>query len=394
VGLPRRTIRLGSDSVKRIETVSHTSILLRDYLAEARLTDRFPPDELQPILLGLFGETGGIMSASKKHKREGKAFIGYQQEVEEEFGDTLWYFAALCRRVGAEMDQILAAATENGRYVKVVAANDLLVGPLSDVASVRLLPPLDDSLLNLGRAAADLMSLSDGQDVIRKKLVTFADCYLHALQAGAISFARVVQSNLAKIHGRFLPPDTSRLPTFDSAFPEDERLPLEFEIAIRQRKNGQSFLQWNGVFIGDPLTDSIRDADGYRFHDVFHLAHAAILHWSPTFRALIKHKRKSDPFVDEAQDGGRAIVVEEGLSAWLFSRAKLLNFFDGQESLSFDLLKTIGQFVSGYEVEVCPLKLWEEAVLQGYAVFREVRARNGGIVVGNRASRTIIYRPL
>ena len=38
---------------------------------------------------------------------------------------------------------------------------------------------------------------------------------------------------------------------------------------------------------------------------------AAVLHWSPTFRALIKHKRKSDPTVDEAQDSGRAIVIEE-----------------------------------------------------------------------------------
>jgi hypothetical protein len=65
----------------------------------------------------------------------------------------------------------------------------------------------------------------------------------------------------------------------------------------------------NGVFIGDPLTDNILDRDGYRFHDVFHFAHASILHWSPTFRALIKHKRKSDPVVDEAQDSGRAIVV-------------------------------------------------------------------------------------
>ena len=39
--------------------------------------------------------------------------------------------------------------------------------------------------------------------------------------------------------------------------------------------------------------------------------------WSPTFRALIKQKRKSDPKVDDAQDGGRAIVVEEGLTAWV-----------------------------------------------------------------------------
>src|ERR1700733_8975243 len=132
----------------------------------------------------------------------------------------------------------------------------------------------------------------------------------------------------------------------------------------------------------------------YRFHDVFHFAHAAVLHWSPTFRALIKHKRKSDPVVDEAQDSGRAIVVEEGLSAWIFARAKRLNFFEGQKSVSFDVLKTVSQFVSGYEVDSCPLKLWEDAILQGYGIFRQVRANNGGIIIASRADRRISYKSL
>ena len=126
----------------------------------------------------------------------------------------------------------------------------------------------------------------------------------------------------------------------------------------------------------------------------FHFAHAAILHWSPTFRALIKHKRKSDPKLDEAQDGGRARVVEEGLTAWIFSRAKRLNFFQGQDSLSFDLLKTVRQFVQGYEVEECPLNLWEQAILEGYKVVRQVRDNNGGIVIGNRETRTIDYKSI
>jgi hypothetical protein len=109
---------------------------------------------------------------------------------------------------------------------------------------------------------------------------------------------------------------------------------------------------------------------------------------------LIKHKRKSDPQMDEAQDSGRAIVVEEGLSTWIFSRAKLLKFFDGQGNVSFDLLKTVGQFVQGYEVESCPLKLWEDAILQGYEVFRQIRSNNGGFVIGNRKDRRIAYRSL
>ena len=150
----------------------------------------------------------------------------------------------------------------------------------------------------------------------------------------------------------------------------------------------------NGVFIGDPLTDNILDPDDYRFHDVFHFAHAAILHWSPTFRALIKHKRKSNPKVDEAQDGGRAVVVEEGLTAWIFARAKELNYFDGQKRLSFELLKTVQQFVTGYEVAACPLSLWEIAILRGYDVFRQVRAHQGGTIVCDRTRRTIDYQQL
>ena len=98
--------------------------------------------------------------------------------------------------------------------------------------------------------------------------------------------------------------------------------------------------------------------------------------------------------IDEAQDGGRAIVVEEGLSAWLFTRAKELRFFEGQTSLSFDLLKTVNEFVQGYEVQVCPLRLWEDAILQGYSVFRDVRAQNGGVVIGDRTARTLRFRSL
>jgi hypothetical protein len=148
------------------------------------------------------------------------------------------------------------------------------------------------------------------------------------------------------------------------------------------------------VFIGDPLTDNISDPDGYRFHDVFHFSYAAILHWSPVTRSLIKHKRKSKPTYDEEQDGGRAIVVEEGLTAWIFSRAKELNFFENQDKISLGMLKTIAQFVSGYEVEKCPLKLWEKAILQGYSVFRQIKGAQGGWIVGDRVLRTISYEAL
>jgi hypothetical protein len=110
-------------------------------------------------------------------------------------------------------------------------------------------------------------------------------------------------------------------------------------------------------------------------------------------RALIKHKRKSIPAYDEAEDGGRAIVVEEGVTAWIFTQAKDLRFFEDQKRVSLGLLKTVGEFVRGFEVERCPLKLWERSILQGYAVFREIRAAEGGWIIGDRAKRTLSYQP-
>jgi len=86
----------------------HRSILLTDYMGQVAPTDRLSADDLQPILLGLFGEVGSIMATAKKFHREKEAYAGYRHAVEEEFGDALWYFTALCRRLNVRVDEILA----------------------------------------------------------------------------------------------------------------------------------------------------------------------------------------------------------------------------------------------------------------------------------------------
>ena len=372
--------------------VESGAVELQGYVDLIRQTDRLPANDLRPVLMGLYGEVGSVMAPAKKLHREKEVYTGYQSAAEEEFGDVLWYFATLARRLGHQLPDVLSRCGQD--YTTTVAASDTPAGPIVYVVAASALRELDDALLELGRAATELLVLVSDSSRAEELLDAFARSYLQALQASRLTFSRVVNRNIAKTSGRFLEPDRQVLPVFDSEFGEDERLPSQFEIHIKQRKSGQSYLQWNGVFVGNPLTDNILNPDGYRFHDVFHFAHAAVLHWSPTFRALIKHKRKSNRVIDEAQDGGRAIVVEEGLSAWLFTRAKELRFFEGQTSLSFDLLKTVNEFVQGYEVQACPLRLWEDAILQGYSVFRDVRAQNGGVVIGDRTARTLRFRSL
>ena len=60
----------------------------------------------------------------------------------------------------------------------------------------------------------------------------------------------------------------------------------------------------DGVRTGNPLRDNNYVDDGYRFHDVFHLAHMAHLGWSPVHRALMGRRRLSDPRTAQIQDGG------------------------------------------------------------------------------------------
>jgi NTP pyrophosphatase (non-canonical NTP hydrolase) len=368
------------------------TILLREYASEIASTDKLSSNDLQPVLMGLFGEVGSLMATSKKRLRDEDAYTEYYDAVCEEFGDVLWYLGAICRRLKINLEDVFFHASNSSNYNVDVAASDFVHSPLSRVLSVSVPRQLQDTLIRLGEAASFLLQIEAEDKEAHRLLNEFAHCYLQAIQAVGVPFSTVVRGNIHKTQGRFIKPNLVKMPVFDAKFEREEQLPWEFEIEITQRKSGQSYLRWNDVFIGDPLSDNILDEDGYRFHDIFHLAHAAVLHWSPTFRALIKQKRKSNEVIDKAQDGGRAIVIEEGLTAYIFSRAKKLEFFAQQDHVSYDLLKTIQQFVRGYEVEDCPPSLWEIAILQGYAVFRQVREKGGGRIIGNRKERTIIYK--
>ena len=364
---------------------------LKEYLDFVKDTDRLPTDDLSAVLHGLFGEVGGIMTVAKKQKREPESFTGFNSVVIEEFGDAFWYLCCLAARLDVDIEKIfrdLARETNS--------ESDVFFGNGQSAMSIAYKPELieefDDVLVRLGKITGEFLSSEYVLDAPSEKVLSFLRSYFDAAALLNLDFSQVVSENVKKVSSRFLRPDNSSLPTFDAKFPEFERLPTQFEIEFVRRTKSQQAMRWNGVFLGSPLTDNIGEDDGYRFHDVFHFSYAAILHWSPTFRALLKHKRKSDPAVDETQDGGRAIVVEEGLSAWIFTIAKENKFFEGRENLTFDMLKNVGQIIKGYEVEQCPLILWEEAILKGYDVFRKVKKNQGGVVVGNRDTRTIEYK--
>lgn len=338
------------------------SELLVRYQEQIQGSDRLPPD-LEPSVLGLAGEVGSILAAAKKLVREGSAYASFDRDLQEEFGDTLWYMAAICRRIRLPLEGLVP---ERARR-EVVGRHEALLALHGACATVVANPHSSPAL---------------GQ---------FGDKLISAILAFGFSVDSVVAANVDKVSGAFLPLDLKLLPEFDRDCEDDEQLPNEFRVHVVQRPSGKAHMSLNGVFVGDPLLDNVGQSDGYRFHDVFHLANAAVLHWSPVTRALLKRKRKSKPEVDNTQDSGRAIVVEEGLTAWLFQRAGALDYFENADSVPYGILKTIQDFVAPYEVSECPPSAWERAILQGYRAFRQLRVQERGFLVGNRLDRTIEF---
>lgn len=244
---------IGAYSVNNAKEHSLASVSLQNYLDGVSNTDRLSKSDLRPVLMGLFGEVGSIMAPAKKLHREGNAYIGYRAAVEEEFGDTLWYLAALATRLGINLVDIFSQAVQGENTTIIVAASDVIDAPLVHLSSLKVPDELDTALIELGKASAELLALNHDRDNDSGLLTEFVKKYLCALQSAGISFAHVISGNLAKTQGRFLKPDISSLPLFDAVFEEDERLPDNFSIKIIQRKNGRSYLQWNGVFIGGIL---------------------------------------------------------------------------------------------------------------------------------------------
>ena len=194
-----------------------------------------------------------------------------------------------------------------------------------------------------------------------------------------LTLEEVASYNLDKTRRRWkaLAADKSDTWLFDEGFPRSERLPRQMDISIEEDA-GMAIMTIDGAKYGDPLTDNRYEYDGYRFHDISHLSYASILGWSPTLRALLRRKRKSNPEVDEVEDGGRAIVIEEGISAMVFSYAERRNFLDGAEGVNYDLLRTIKDMTSHLEVSARTEGDWERAIMTGFEIWRQVKTKGKG----------------
>lgn len=209
-----------------------------------------------------------------------------------------------------------------------------------------------------------------------------------------LDLAQVAAQNLSKCEKRWghLQP---REP-FDASYPEDERLPRQFSIDFLtyhdEKDEPRIKIMYKGKPFGDELTDNAHTKDGYGYHDVIHLAFAAVLGWSPLVRKMIGAKRKSNKKIDQIEDGGRAIATEEGVSAMIFAYVRDYNFMEGKESVSSGLLRMIKNMVRHLEVSECTPGEWEYAIIEGFKAWREIKRGRGGTVDLDLDKRTINVR--
>jgi hypothetical protein len=221
-----------------------------------------------------------------------------------------------------------------------------------------------------------------------------------------LDLSAIAEKNLIKSRDLFdLTRPVEPVPLYDSHLGDaDQRLPRHLTVTLVETedttKTGETLKRVRmyrgvqpraGVTIGDPLDDNSEHDDEYRYHDVFHLAHMAVLGWSPVLRRLLKCKRTNEPATDRVQDGGRAAAIEEGVTAYVFSEAGEHSYFSTASNIPPSIVKMCIKMTRHLEVSTRSRADWQLAILRGYAVFRQVVEHRGGIVTADLKRRTLSF---
>ncbi|MGH3686709.1 MAG: hypothetical protein ACRDRU_10170 [Pseudonocardiaceae bacterium] len=313
-----------------------------EYQTEAWAYDQYhnePDRALSIALLGLGGEVGTLQTNQKKIVRDGPVHHDYHAVAVEDLGDILWYVADTATWLGVDLDHV---AQMNLTKIAARWPRHAEARPRAGQPSPTVLTPRD---VNRGIGPAHLF---DG-----------------AHERAAERLPRIVTVHIAP-----------------SPYPTEPGLP-ERVLPV-----------CDGVPCGDLLGDNAYDDDGYRYHDAFHLAYLAVLGWSPVQRALLGRKRKASRRVDDVEDGGRAIAIEEGISAFAFEAASRASFFEGIAHVDSEILRLCRRMTSNLEVSVCTDREWERAILEGFSTWRLLREYGHGCITCDLDARTIVARPL
>lgn len=353
---------------------------LDDYQRQAFAFSRIDwddPHERHIASLGLIGELGSLAAEVKKGIREGEAYTDFKKNLQQEFGDVLWYLAALASYVGLRLSDLPREAGQ------------------SRLATQASIYALADACSTLAQASRVALESGSAADALRDPLGRGLDAILDAMQAHDVDLAATCKQNLAKGASYFGGDASGPAPCMDADFPPHERLPRKMVIHVLQLDRGagrvEVILRSEGFNVGDRLTDNAASDDGYRFHDAFHFAYVAVLGWSPVTRALLRAKRKSNSKVDEVQDGARAAVMEEAITHAMWDYARGNAMLRNAKRIDHNILTLISRMVQGLEVDKLPLHEWQKAFFVGFRAFSQLHENNGGWLLLDAETRSLTF---
>lgn len=171
--------------------------------------------------------------------------------------------------------------------------------------------------------------------------------------------------------------------------------PTTFTVVFTQCANDMVRLSSDdGEQIGDLIDDRAWRPDGYRYHDIFHFAYAAVLGWSPVTRYLLGCRRVEARAVSLIEDGARAKLTEEGVALLIFASAPEHGFFQTGSDVPDDLLEAAMRMTSGLEVSVQPIEAWRKAVVVGFDAWTTAMAVGDAAVSANTKAGVLEVVPL
>ncbi len=408
-------------------------------------------ERLDIAIYGLAAELGSLVSALKKRLlgESGKERWNQpNEEIAEELGDVLWYCFSLASIANphakvniftSDIANLKKEISGTGSQAKLVQRGLDQSKRAEFLKKAELLPRTKDMHFEDYQRLAFLTARTDkqvlvevclavlwqlGAELFRVKLPPsereinrqvadrpinriLGEIAWHVAAVASVynlKLSDVAEANMQKVMYRLSPGDPT--PLHDEKFPVTQQFPRRFEISFITVAKGRSRMYMNGRQLGSELTDNAYDEDGYRFHDVMHLANVAKLGWSPVLRGLMGRKRRRNPRVDEVEDGARAIIVEEAIVKVIHSEGlrvarmrnpeadvSRLQLFPNKDDITFRFLKLIHEFARGLEVFENRYWEWESGILDGYQVFQHLREEEQGTVTIDLDARTLHFRP-
>ena len=164
----------------------------------------------------------------------------------------------------------------------------------------------------------------------------------------------------------------------------EDRFTGTLTMEIREASPGTAETAIDGKRAGNQLTDNNYVDDGYRYHDVFHLALAAVLGWSPTLRYIAGLPRK-----DRREHGRRAVMLDEGIVALAFKHLESRNFLQDGQRIDPQMLESFQSMTSHLTVPHPGIPDWERALSEGCRAWLTIRQHHGGTITADFDRRTM-----